>query len=176
MQSSEWQVAGMEFVASGRWDDGHSSSSARQHSHSRWKLLRNPCCLARPELCEAEKRPNPIRLASAALGSSATGKAASTGHAMAGGRAGGQNSSARQKIACPAVQSIVTWRGARCLQSTELRFQTTHHLAGTCIPRRRNTPTPTTSHQRTPSPPSSIPRSFQYGNRTCRRRGRKCYL
>lgn len=66
-----------EVVGVLRWSwlllgrDGNAEQQQQQQTDtalSRWQLLRNPCCLACPELCEAEKRPNPNRLALRAPG------------------------------------------------------------------------------------------------------------
>lgn len=103
-----------EVVGVLRWSwlllgrDGNAEQQQQQQTDtalSRWQLLRNPCCLACPELCEAEKRPNPNRLALRAP-DLCRRQPNSQARAMPWWEEaeGGQNSSARQKIACPAVQ------------------------------------------------------------------------
>lgn len=99
---------------------------------------------------------------------------------MVGGgrRKAGRTPAPDKKLPVPQCKSIpiVTWRGACCLQIKKT-LRTTH-LAATHITTPAQHPNFSHHPQRPPSPPSLIPifRFSQHGDRTSRRRGRKCYL
>jgi hypothetical protein len=122
---------------------------------SRWQLLRNPCCLACPELCEAEKRPKPKRASThgqlQALPPAT--QLSSTGHAMVGGgrRKAGRTPAPDKKLPVPQCKSIpiVTWRELVACKLERLHFRTTHlaatypHYHAGATSQRQTSPTPT---------------------------------